>query len=583
MKRNAGTAIALALAAVATPGLVTSSAAAGATGPVVVDGAAQPVYASAPRDWIVKEAWVTVPVDSDRDGRPDRVHVNYARANDAPDRVPVVMAASPYFTGVNEVPNHNVDHDLYYPDTRWAQRTDALARQGNSANGLHDPWTAAYWVPRGFGWVEVESLGTGTSTGCPTTGGTNETLGPKAVIDWLAGRGHAVDARGRTVRPDGFRASVGMVGTSYDGTLPNAVATTGVPELKAIIPISAISDWYDYYRSGGAVVAPQSYQGEDADVLAKFVLTRANRAICAPIIKDLGRRQDRRTGDRNAFWQERNYRARAGRVTAAVYAAHGLSDWNVKPSQAGRWYRALRAGGVPVKIYWHPGGHGGPPPQREQNRWFTHFLMGVANGVEREPRALVETVDGSLERYADWPVPGSRPRTTSLSQWRIPGQPQTVTRLSFRDDTAYTLLGGQLPRRGRGLVFTSAPLTEPTRLSGFARADLRIKLGQPNANVTVGIVELPGGAFSPLVTMGWTDPQNRHGEWRTEPVTPGEWMNVDVDLEASEHVFQAGSRIGIVVIQSDHEFTIRPPMAKTMTLDTRSSTITLPLTRALPR
>ena len=32
--------------------------------------------------------------------------------------------------------------------------------------------------------------------------------------------------------------------------------------------------------------------------------------------------------------------------TAAVYAAHGLSDWNVKPSQAGRWYRALRAGGV---------------------------------------------------------------------------------------------------------------------------------------------------------------------------------------------------------------------------------------------
>ena len=47
-----------------------------------------------------------------------------------------------------------------------------------------------------------------------------------------------------------------MTGVSYNGTLPNAVATTGVEGLKTIIPIAAISSWYDYYRANGAVVAP---------------------------------------------------------------------------------------------------------------------------------------------------------------------------------------------------------------------------------------------------------------------------------------------------------------------------------------
>ena len=49
-----------------------------------------------------------------------------------------------------------------------------------------------------------------------------------------------------------------MTGVSYNGTLPNQVATTGVEGLKTIIPVSAISSWYDYYRANGLVVAPHS-------------------------------------------------------------------------------------------------------------------------------------------------------------------------------------------------------------------------------------------------------------------------------------------------------------------------------------
>ena len=42
-----------------------------------------------------------------------------------------------------------------------------------------------------------------------------------------------------------------MIGKSYDGTLSNGVAATGVEGLKTIVPVSAISSWYLYSRTGG--------------------------------------------------------------------------------------------------------------------------------------------------------------------------------------------------------------------------------------------------------------------------------------------------------------------------------------------
>ena len=47
-----------------------------------------------------------------------------------------------------------------------------------------------------------------------------------------------------------------MVGKSYDGTLANGVAATGVAGLKTIVPISAISDWYGYSRLNGIRTQP---------------------------------------------------------------------------------------------------------------------------------------------------------------------------------------------------------------------------------------------------------------------------------------------------------------------------------------
>jgi X-Pro dipeptidyl-peptidase len=48
------------------------------------------------------------------------------------------------------------------------------------------------------------------------------------VVDWLNGRTVARNRSGQRVRAGWSTGKVGMIGTSYNGTLPNAVATTGV-------------------------------------------------------------------------------------------------------------------------------------------------------------------------------------------------------------------------------------------------------------------------------------------------------------------------------------------------------------------
>ena len=214
-----------------------------------------------------------------------------------------------------------------------------------------------------------ESIGTFGSDGCPDVGGPAETLGTKAVIDWLNGRAAGFDAAGQPVTADWTTGDVGMTGVSYNGTLANQVATTGVEGLKTIIPVSAISCWYDYYRANGLVVAPHSktrgtgeneYLGEDTDVLGDFIGGPRMDGRCAATRRFLLDHQDRVTGDWSDFWQARDYLHRARRVRASVFAVHGLNDLNVRTKAFAAWWQRLAAPELPRKLWLHNGGHGGP-------------------------------------------------------------------------------------------------------------------------------------------------------------------------------------------------------------------------------
>src|SRR5262249_8045709 len=205
-----------------------------------------------------------------------------------------------------------------------------------------------------------------------------------------------------------------MIGTSYEGTLPLAAATTGVQGLEVVVPVSPNTSYYHYYRSNGLIRSPGGYLGEDVDVLYDFIASgdTAGRANCDKIWKNgiFAAGQDRASGDYNDFWAKRDLLLYVKNIKAAVLLAHGFNDYNVVPEHSVRIYNEMKARGLPVSIYLHQGGHGGEPPADMLNRWFSHYLYGVDNGVEKdqpvwivqdaaaqEPRAMAAVVAQAAE------------------------------------------------------------------------------------------------------------------------------------------------------------------------------------------
>ena len=107
------------------------------------------------------------------------------------------------------------------------------------------------------------------------------------------------------------------------------------------------------------VRAPGGFQGEDLDVLTEYIYSRADetdpRTICWPTIEQVAANQDRVTGNRSAFWQERNYMKDVGNVKAATLLAHGNNDFNVMTKHAAQFYEALKAQGVAAPVLLPPG------------------------------------------------------------------------------------------------------------------------------------------------------------------------------------------------------------------------------------
>jgi X-Pro dipeptidyl-peptidase len=453
------------------------------------------------------------------------------------------------------------------------------------------------WVPRGFAVVHSESPGSGLSQGCPTVGGVNESLAPKAVIDWLNGR-----ARGYTT-VDGDEAvvahwstgKVGMTGTSFNGTLPLAAATTGVDGLEAIIPVAPNTSYYHYYRSNGLIRHPGGWLGEDIDFLFDFISSGdpARRPYCAATVRDgeMASGKDRVSGDYNAFWAGRDYLHQVGTVRAATLMAHAFNDWNVMPEHSVRIYQALRARGVPAQIYFHQGGHGGAPPLERMNRWFTRYLYGVENGVENDPRAWIVREGDDRERptpYLDYPNPAAVPVVLHpLAGGRGVGglgteAPRRQGRDMLVDNVSFS--GGMLAQAewsDHRLLYATPELTEAVHLSGTPRIRVRVASSKPAANLSVWLVTLPWtgepSALTSVITRGWADPRNHRSLTRSEPLVPGRFYELTFDLQPDDQVIPAGRRIALMILSSDRDFTLWPRPGTELTVDLDATSLEIPV------
>jgi len=570
--------------------------------PVFENGEAQIVEGfSNPDSWIRHDLWVETTFNTDGDDKLDRVHVAITRPKQTESeglKLPVIYVTSPYFAGVaQDVPNlmWNVEHELGEPANQERAHPE-VKRRGKRPiiSNSH----IRKWVPRGYIVVHSSSPGTGLSQGAPTVGGENESLAPKAVIDWLNGRakGYTTPDGNETVEANWTTGKVGMTGTSYNGTLPLAAATTGVEGLEAIIPIAPNTSYYHYYRSNGLVRSPGGYLGEDIDVLYDFIHSgdESKRPYNNQTVRDteMINGMDRLTGDYNSFWEGRDYLNHMKNMKAALLMSHGFNDWNVMPEHSYRIFNQAKKQGLPVQIYYHQNGHGGPPPMTMMNRWFTRYLHGIENDVENDAEAWIVRENDKPDNptsYSAYPNADAKAVTLYFSNSKNAigrltlKQEKDLLKETLIDD--FNISGEEHARAETSknrLLYVTPKLTQDLHLSGESKIKISVSSNKPAVNLTVWLVSLPWDEKSKtitdnIITRGWADPQNYKSLTESDPLKPGAFYDLNFTLQPDDQVIRKGQQIGLVIFASDKEFTLHPKPGTELTVDLNNTSLTIPV------
>lgn len=570
--------------------------------PVFKNGEAQIVDAfNTPNKWIRHDLWVATNFDTDGDGKMDRMHVSVTRPIQTETeglKLPVIYVTSPYFAGVapeTEGSFWNVKHEI-------GEEVEGIIHPSVIRRGKRPIISNSHirkWVPRGYIVVHSSSPGTGLSQGAPTVGGINESLAPKAVIDWLCGRvsGYTSPYGNEIIKAYWSTGKVGMTGTSYNGTLPLAAATTGVEGLEAIIPIAPNTSYYHYYRSNGLVRSPGGYLGEDIDVLYDFIHSgdESKRDYNNKTVRDTEMKNgmDRITGDYNNFWAGRDYLNQMKPMKAALLMAHGFNDWNVMPEHSYRISKRAKEMGIPTQIYYHQNGHGGPPPTKMMNRWFTKYLHGIKNGVENDPKAWIVRENDKQQNptpYEAYPNPKAKEVLFYLKSNNANYGKLTLSESNHKEQETFsdnanisaTSLAQSTSSNHR-LLYLSDILKEDIHISGLPYISIKAASSKAAVNFSVYLVSLPwnknkGAKITEnIITKGWADLQNHASLTKSSPLVPGKFYSMKFDLQPDDQIIKKGQQIGLMLFSSDSEHTILPKPGTELTIDLNETSISIPI------
>ena len=591
---------------------------------------------------VIREVvYVESRVDTDKDGLPDLVKVSIIRPR-YDGQIPSVMTASPYHQGTNDKasdkalykmegelevkPPHTIELEepklnLVEPHGQAEVVTEAEEKLShiNSSYTLND-----YFLPRGFANLYVSGVGTRDSQGLMTNGDYQQIEAYKNVIDWLNGRCRAFTdhTRKRQVKADWSNGKVATTGISYLGTMSNGLATTGVDGLEVIIAEAGISSWYNYYRENGLVTSPGGYPGEDFDSLAELTYSRnlqagdyirGNGAHQADLEK-VKEKLDRKTGDYNQFWHDRNYLLNAHKVQAEVVFTHGSQDWNVKPLHVYQMCHALPSH-INKHLFFHHGAHvymnnwQSIDFRESMNALLSKKLLGLDSGYQL-PTVIWQDNIASQR----WQVLGNFGKQDELHTFSLGNEEKVIQNQYDQKDfdrygKTYQTFNTELYQGKANQITIDLPVSQDIHLNGRVELKLRVKsstnkgllsaqlleLGQKKYlqpypavlsartidngryHMLENLCELP---FNPsaqrVITKGYLNLQNRTNLLTIEEIQPNEWMDFKLELQPTIYKLKEGDTLRLVLYTTDFEITIRDNTDYQLTVDLAQSSLILP-------
>lgn len=408
--------------------------------------------------------------------------------------------------------------------------------------------------------VEFSPYGRGTTTSAPIPGfnslliqirgtgdsdGRFDALGPRTqldVVEALQWACHQPWSDGR-LGINGFSASAITIYNSLHRPLPcvkAAVLKSGTHELyRDLLVPGGINNLVPGVGVLAGIGAPALIQGPE----------RLLRNPLSALDTILGLAESgfgeilRPTLD--GWWRERGMRGDVNHLP--ILMIDGFFD--VESRGAFQAFQELRGDGAHLIVV---GAHDGAPKGTDggagdARRWFEHFVTGVDNGIEREPRVKLWLADGDREKLldgrfvqtdaSDWPVPGTRWESLALDAAPAGGghsandgsltvgARRQATRQSFialpslftaSDPPNAAIVGAaglndltrQLPLLSDmtlaepfGLSYTTRPLSEPVLSAGPATLEVRLSSSMPSTGIWVVVSDVgPDGKAHPVAS-----------------------------------------------------------------------------------
>jgi putative CocE/NonD family hydrolase len=454
----------------------------------------------------------------------------------------------------------------------------------------------AYFARHGYVGVRVDIRGFGNSEGVvpPREYSAQEQEDAERVIAWLA-------------RQSWSNGNVGMLGISWGGFNAIQMAMRHPPALKAILATAATEALFteDVHYMDGILHLDEFEVAMDLDQgrsgAPDFPLdegTLSKRMDSPPWSLDYFRHQ--RDG---SFWQAPVRKLEDIRIPCFLIG--GLQDGY--RNSIGRFLERVPA---PVHAWLGPWNHAWPNESiygpkvewRDQAvRWFDHWLKGIDNGVDREPRLLVyqqhshppgsepQDIPGEW-RAESWPLQGLEMQRWYLGPHhelsRTPAE-SAIEHLRYVPSAGATagfwwgeLSGDQRPTDEFSLVYESELLEEPLAILGQPQATLRAAASSPLADWVVRLEDVaPDGQVTAITGAGLNGAQ-RNSPARPMPLEPDQEYALTVNLYLTSWVWERGHRIRVSV--SNAQWPMFWPTPYTMTTSLRlgtenGSSLTLPV------
>ena len=483
------------------------------------------------------------------------------------DPVPVILSYGPYAKGLAFQDGYAGQWEIMI-----REHPDVAAGSSNK----YQSWEVAdpeKWVPHGYACVRVDSRGAGRSPGVIDPFSPRETRDLYESIEWAG------------VQP-WCNGNVGLAGISYYAINQWQVASLQPPHLTAICPWEGAADWYrDMQYHGGIRCTFQDHWFEKQVVIVQHGL--GDRGDTSRITGELVAGPE----TLSASELESCRVDLAGQINdnpldGEYHRAHS-ADWSkvtVPLLSAGNWggqglhlrgnvtaFEEAASGQKWLEIHGREHWtefytHYGIAIQR---RFFDHFLKGEDNGWQDQPalQLQIRTVDGFVQRFEDeWPLARTQWTRTYLHAAgsaiadTVPGAAASITYEA--GDT--------------GVTFLAPALEHETELTGPISARIFISSATSDADIflILHLFDPDGneisfqGALDPHapIGQGWLrashralDPQRSrperpyHPHVSTEPLTPGQVYQLDIEIWPTCIVAPAGYRFGLSVQGSDYE------------------------------